>query len=146
MSLEAALQALLAEARRSGDYTALLAEIPYARRLGFRARATEDGVLVHLPFKPELVGNPAAPFIHGGVLGACLEMAAALSLMQQGAKIWPRTIDFTVDYLRGAKPEDCHARAEIVRTGRRVANARMTCWQSGPERPVAVGRGNFQLV
>lgn len=141
-----ALHSLIAQAQQSGDYTPLLARLPYAVRLGFEVRVDSEGLCLQLPYRKELIGNPQIPLVHGGVVGACLEMVALLSLVHEGSSAWPRTIDFTVDYLRGAKPEACWARAQVVRSGRRMANARMTCWQGDASKPVAVGRGHFQLV
>jgi acyl-coenzyme A thioesterase PaaI-like protein len=57
----------------------------------------------------------------------------------------PKTIDFTVDYLRAAKPQDLFADAEVQRAGRRIANVRMRVYQSAASEPVALARGNFLL-
>ena len=49
---------------------AIVASIPYARFLGMRGAAgggrDDDGDALH----ERLIGNPALPAIHGGVLGA----------------------------------------------------------------------------
>jgi acyl-coenzyme A thioesterase PaaI-like protein len=34
----------------------------------------------------------------------------------------PKTIDFTVDYLRSGRPRDAYGRARITRLGRRYAS------------------------
>ena len=140
------LAAIVADARDSGDYNRLLDAIPYARFLGMRVLFHEGLVRVHVPFVPMLIGNSALPSLHGGVAGACLETAALLQLIhEQGGLPMPKTIDFTVDYLRAAKPEDLFAEAEVQRAGRRVANVRMRAFQADVQQPIALGRGNFLL-
>lgn len=135
---------VLLRARATQDYNLLLDAIPYARFLGLRAEALGDQVRVVLPFKASLVGNPRLPALHGGVVGACLEMAALLQVLQQrGVSQVPKTVDFTVDYLRAARPVDLFAQAELQRLGRRIVNVRMRAFQSSPEEPIALARGNF---
>jgi uncharacterized protein (TIGR00369 family) len=138
------LDEALAQARASGDYDLLLAVLPYARFLGLRAERASAGLRVVLPFQPSLVGNPALPALHGGVVGACLEMAALLQIIQlSNAAPIPKTVDFTVDYLRAARAEALFAEAEVQRLGRRIVNVRMRAYQSDAAQPVALGRGNF---
>jgi len=137
-------------ARAVGDYDALLDVIPYARFTGMRAAlldpSTRNLVRVHLPYRIELVGNPTVPAFHGGVVGALLESAALLQLVHARGTGFPKTIDFTVDYLRIARAEDLYAVAEVQRAGRRIANVRMKAYQKSEDDPVALGRGNFLLV
>jgi uncharacterized protein (TIGR00369 family) len=134
----------LSNARAQGDYNLLLDALPYARFLGLRAERTDAGLRVALPFQPSLVGNPAVPALHGGVVGACLEMAALLQIIHlRNAAPIPKTIDFTVDYLRAARPEALFAEAEVQRLGRRIVNVRMRAYQGDGAQPVALGRGNF---
>jgi uncharacterized protein (TIGR00369 family) len=139
-----ALGEALREARATQNYNLLLDAIPYARFLGLRAEAHGEQVRVVLPFKPSLVGNARVPALHGGVVGACLEMAALLQVLQQrGVSQVPKTVDFTVDYLRAARAVDLFAEAEVQRLGRRIVNVRMRAFQDGPDQPVALARGNF---
>lgn len=138
------LAEVLASAQSSGDYNRLLDALPYARFLGLRAELREGTLCVVLPFHGSLVGNPGLPALHGGVVGACLEMAALLQIIHlRRAAPMPKTIDFTVDYLRAARAEPLRAEAEVQRLGRRIVNVRMRAYQSDPAQPVALGRGNF---
>lgn len=140
------LQRIVREARACGDYTTLADAIPYCRLLGMRVTLHADRVRVHVPFQAMLIGNPTLPALHGGVSGAVLETAALLQLIhEQGGLPMPKTIDFTIDYLRSAKPEDLFAEAEVQRSGRRIANVRMRAFQQDGSQPVALGRGNFLL-
>lgn len=139
-----ALAEVLERARDTQDWGLLLDAIPYARFLGLRAQTEGERVRLHLPFKPSLVGNPRLPALHGGVVGACLETAALLQILQQrGVSQVPKTVDFTVDYLRAARAGDLFAEAEVQRLGRRIVNVRMRAFQSVPDEPIALGRGNF---
>ena len=51
----------------------------------------------------------------------------------------PKTIDFTVDYLRAGLPRDCYARATVNRSGRRFASVQVEAWQDNRARPFALG-------
>jgi acyl-coenzyme A thioesterase PaaI-like protein len=57
----------------------------------------------------------------------------------------PKPIGFSVDFLRSAGPRDTHARAEVVKHGRRIMNVRVLAWQESVRKPVAAGVGNFLL-
>jgi acyl-coenzyme A thioesterase PaaI-like protein len=123
---------------------ALIEAIPYARFLGARLEKTANGFECVLPFRQELIGNPVLPAIHGGVLGAFLELTAILRLLDEssGDRV-PKPINFSVDYLRTAGPRDTRARADIFKLGRRIANVHVVAWQEDPDRLVVAGNGKF---
>ena len=99
-----------------------------------------------LPFRDDLVGNAALPALHGGVVGAFLELTALVAAIDLiGSDRVPKPINFSVDYLRSVGPRDTRGRAEIVKQGRRIANVRVLAWQDDPAKPVAAGIGNFLL-
>jgi uncharacterized protein (TIGR00369 family) len=124
----------------------ILTAIPYARFLGVE-EARRDGVLeLVLPFRDEIIGNVRLPAVHGGVLGAFLELTALLQLIDEsGTDRVPKPITFSVDYLRSAGPSTTRARAEIFKLGRRIANVHVIAWQDDRARPVAAGNGKFLL-
>jgi uncharacterized protein (TIGR00369 family) len=129
------------------DVEALLKSIPYCAWLGVSARIEDNAVVLDLPFDAKLVGNPILPALHGGVTGSLLETAAiAQILWETRGKTIPRSVDITIDYLRRAGPLTTHARAHIVRQGRRVISARADMWQDDPTKPVASFRGHFLLA
>ena len=140
-ALDDAVQA----ARASGDYQLVLDALPYARFTGMRAALEGEIVRLRLPFHESLLGNTKPPAFHGGVVGALLESAALLQIAHELGSPFPKTIDFTVDYLRIARPEDLFAVAEVQRKGRRITNVRMRAYQQREDEPVALGRGNFLL-
>ena len=124
----------------------LLATIPYARFLGLTTERDGDALTVTMPFADRLVGNPMLPALHGGVIGAFMEMTALaqLSLAQPGRRV-PKTIDVTIEYLRSAGPKDTYARAILRKVGRRVANVQVEAWQESRAKLVAGLTGHFLL-
>ncbi len=131
-------------ANPSNRTQSLLDGIPYARFLGVRVGGSKGHRELVLPFRKELIGNPVLPAIHGGVLGAFLELTAILCLLDAGVRDRiPKPINFSIDYLRIARPRDTHARAEIFKLGQRIANVHVVAWQTDPGKPVASGNGKF---
>ncbi len=137
----------LAEAKRSGNYTAMLEAVPYSSFLGLTA-ALENGELVTtMKFAEHLIGNPTLPALHGGATGALLESAAVFELLYRvEGIILPKTVTITIDYLRSAAPTDMHARGSITRHGRRVANVRVEAWQTDRTAPVATAHAIFLVI
>jgi acyl-coenzyme A thioesterase PaaI-like protein len=125
----------------------LLQRIPYARFLGVRMQLHGDEMTGVLPFAEHLIGNPLLPALHGGVIGAFMEMTAigqlliAESLMRQ-----PRPVDVSIDYLRSGRPVDTYARTVIKKVGRRIANVQVEAWQDARAAPIAVLHGHFLLT
>lgn len=121
--------------------------IPYADYLGIRVSQTATGPLFRLPYNEKLIGNPRLPALHGGVVAGFAETAALLHVIQslQGSK-FPKSIDFSMDYLRSGKPQDTFASCEVVRVGTRVALVLIRCWQSSPDYPITVARVHLLLT
>ena len=129
------------------DLRLLLERIPYARFLGVRADLAGDEMTAVLPFSEHLIGNPTLPAIHGGVLGAFMEMTALLQLsIKEGQARQPRVIDVSVEYLRSGRPLTTFARAEIKKVGRRIANVHVEAWQEQRDAPIAALRGHFLVT
>jgi uncharacterized protein (TIGR00369 family) len=140
-------RAIAAAARASGDFTAVLAHVPYFRFLGLQIRRDDTGLLTIMPQDNKLIGNPLVPALHGGSLGALMECAAIIQLLASAeSEQVPKTIDISIDYLRSAKPVETTARATVTKHGRRVANVRVECWQGDPDKPVAAMHGHFLLA
>jgi acyl-coenzyme A thioesterase PaaI-like protein len=57
----------------------------------------------------------------------------------------PKTIDFTVDYLRSGLPRDAYARARVNRQGRRYASVHVEAWQDNRQRLFAQATGHFLM-
>jgi uncharacterized protein (TIGR00369 family) len=123
---------------------AVLDAWPYARWLGMRLEPGEAGQVAVLPFAQRLIGNPILPALHGGAVASFLELAALARLDDEGYRA--RTIDFTVDYLRSARPLTMYAEARIVRLGRRAANLTVEAWQDDRTKLTAALRGHFMIL
>ena len=125
---------------------AMLARIPYARFLGLRAELAGDEMTLVMPFAERLIGNVNLPALHGGVVGAFMEMTALAQLsISAGLARQARPIDVTVEYLRSGRPVTSFARAQIKRIGRRVANVHVEAWQEARAKPIASLHGHFHL-
>ena len=57
----------------------------------------------------------------------------------------PKTIDFTVDYLRTGLPRDAYARARVNRSGRRYASVHVEAWQDNRSKLFAQATGHFLM-
>ena len=132
------------------DVLARIAEVPYARFLGLSLELAGDEMTAVLPFQEKLIGNPMLPAIHGGVLGAMMEMTALAQLAVSRSAAGhggglAKPIDVTVEYLRTGRPVDTFARAQIKRMGRRIANVHVEAWQDARGSPIAALHGHFLL-
>jgi len=131
---------------REQRLAATLAAIPYMRFLGMTAELAGDEMTAVLPFAPHLVGNVMIPALHGGVIGAFLEMTALCQLaVREPLRRLPKTIDVTIEYLRPGRAQTTYARADVRKVGRRIANVHVEAWQEHRASPVAALRGHFLL-
>jgi uncharacterized protein (TIGR00369 family) len=134
-------------AARDERLATLLAAIPYARFLGMTADLAGDEMTAILPFSEHLVGNTRIPALHGGVLGAFMEMTALAQLsIREPLERQPRTIDVTIEYLRPGRALTTFARADVRKVGRRIANVHVEAWQESRASPVSALRGHFLLT
>jgi acyl-coenzyme A thioesterase PaaI-like protein len=150
--------------RRDAALRALVGGVPYIGYLGVIFDRRGDELTAILPFDEKLIGNPRIPAIHGGVTAAFLETTAIIELcwslmweeMENGRldpsaltpttlPPLPKTIDFTIDYLRSGLPRDAYARARINRSGRRYASVHVEAWQDNRSRLFAQGTGHFLM-
>ena len=149
--------------RRDAALEKLVSGVPYIQFLGIQFDRRGDELTAVLPFDDKLIGNPLLPAIHGGVTAAFLETTALIELawgmmwdeMENGSAPdfqlgdgpirLPKTIDFTVDYLRSGLPRDAYARATINRSGRRYASVHVEGWQDNRSRLFAQATGHFLM-
>lgn len=126
---------------------AALAAMPYARMLGVSGALEGETFIARVPFRDDLVGNTRLPALHGGLIGAFLEITAliALKIADGQTPVLPRTIGVTVEYLRPGRPRETFARARILRAGRRIANVHVEAWQDESRTPIALLQGRFLL-
>lgn len=152
------------ELRRDALMATLAGRVPFLDFLGVRLDRHGDELTLVLPFTGKLIGNPMVPALHGGATAALLEISALFELSR--TLIWadleklpetgtegggdslpplPRTIDFSIDYLRAGQPADAYARAFVIRSGRRYASVRAEAWQESRARPFAQATVHFLM-
>lgn len=149
--------------RRDALLRRLVEGVPYIGFLGIQFDRRGDELTAIMPFKDDLIGNPLLPALHGGATAAFLEVAAIIEL--SWSMLWeemeagridpaaqglalprlPKTIDFTVDYLRSGLPRDAYARARVNRSGRRYASVHVEAWQDNRARLFAQATGHFLM-
>jgi uncharacterized protein (TIGR00369 family) len=121
-------------------------QVPFNRLLGIRGESAEKGkgVLV-LPVRPDFVGDPRRPALHGGVISSLIDTAggvAAWTALEEGESV--STVDLTVDYLEPARlGGQLRASAELLRKGNRVCHVRVRVTQD--DTLVAEGRGVYNI-
>ncbi|MFT5062161.1 MAG: acyl-coenzyme A thioesterase PaaI-like protein [Sulfitobacter sp.] len=150
--------------RRDTALRALVEGVPYIGFLGIEVERHGDELTAVLAYSDHLIGNPVLPAIHGGVTASFLEVTAIVEI--SWAMLWddlesgrldvasltpetlprlPKTIDFTVDFLRTGLPRDAYARAQVTRAGRRYATVSVEAWQDNRDRPIATANCHFLM-
>jgi len=135
----------------------IFSSLPFNKLLGLEIVSMEDDrPKIRFAMRPELIGNTFQGILHGGVTSAVLDVAGGLvafsglvknlakipveERIQRFAKIG--TIDLRIDYLRPGKGEWFEATGYPLRTGNKVAVARMELHNDGGEL-IAVGTGAY---
>src|SRR5882724_6203763 len=136
----------LAEVRKSGEVAKLAEAIPYARWMRIAPENGTGELLTRMRYHEALIGNTFLPALHGGTLGAMLELTAIFHLLwgTETAAV-PKIVNITVDYLRSARPVDVIARATVTKQGRRLVNVYVEAWQDDRSKPVATANAHFLM-
>jgi len=124
----------------------LLGHSPYARQIGMKLALVDNELRFSLPFHEHNIGNDQLPALHGGLIGGFMEMAAIMHLLwiRESSTI-PRTVDFSIDYLRPGLARELFADCSVTKHGQQIANVQVSVWQESPDKPVAVARAHFLL-
>jgi uncharacterized protein (TIGR00369 family) len=134
----------LAEARKTGDVARLADAIPYAQWMWIAPEHSTGELLTRMRYHDSLIGNTHLPAIHGGTLGAMLEMTAIFHLLwEMETETVPKIVNITIDYLRSARPRDVVAAAKVTKQGRRMVNVFAEAWQDDRSKPVASASAHF---
>jgi len=117
--------------------------------LGYTITRVDSGeVDLSFPYKEEVVGNPLAGVVHGGVIVSLLDTCcstAAMTVLNRPA-ITP-TIDLRLDYMRPAEPnKPIYVTAKVYRNTSSVIFCRGVAWQDDPDSPIAHCVANFMRV
>ena len=149
--------------RRDLVLNVIVNQVPYIEFLGVTFDRHGDDLTATMRFHEDLIGNSALPALHGGATAAFLEVTAIVGLawnslwddietkklnietVKIGEIALPKTIDFTVDYLRSGLPRDAYARARVNRSGRRYASVHVEGWQDSRDRLFVQASGHFLM-
>jgi acyl-coenzyme A thioesterase PaaI-like protein len=150
--------------RRDRALAALVSGVPYIATMGISFDRRGDELTAVLNYQDKLIGNPLLPAIHGGATASFLEVTAIMelsfhllwdeietgrmdadTLTPETLPRMPKTIDFTVDYLRSGLPRDAYARARVNRSGRRYASVHVEAWQDNRHKLFAQATGHFLM-
>ena len=149
--------------RRDLVLNVIVNQVPYIEFLGVTFDRHGDDLTATMRFHEDLIGNSALPALHGGATAAFLEVTAIVGLawnslwddietkklnietIKVGEIALPKTIDFTVDYLRPGLPCDAYARARVNRSGRRYASVHVEGWQDSRDRLFVQASGHFLM-
>jgi uncharacterized protein (TIGR00369 family) len=133
------------------------ARIPFNQVLGIEIDAlSSEQVTMHLPMRPELVGNFVQGILHGGAIASLLDVAggamaligaferhAGLPALERMARLSRLgTIDLRIDYLRPGRGQRFTATAVPLRAGNKVAVVRSELHNEEGVL-VAVGTGTY---
>ncbi|MCC5879922.1 MAG: thioesterase family protein [Idiomarina sp.] len=135
-------------------------QIPFHRLIGLEVtRFASDISEVQFRWKPELIGNAPQGILHGGVTATALDMCGGLVGIASVVEKLPHdtapeevikrisrcgTIDLRVDYVRPGRGETFITTAHIIRSGNKVAVARMEL-HNQDNMLIAFGTGTYMV-
>ena len=115
-------------------------EMPFNKLLGLEVtQFNSQESTVSIKWHDKLIGNPEQRILHGGVTASALDLAggvvAAANILSQLPELSPKiisqslsrlsTIDLRTDFVRPGRGDIFIATAKIIRSGSKVAVARM---------------------
>ena len=107
-----------------------------------------DPLILKIPYRPELVGDPDTGVIAGGVVTTLLDSACGWATglaLKEPTSI--ATLDLRIDYMRAAEPgAEIRARAHCYKLTRSIAFVRATAYDRSPNDPVATAQAAFMLT
>lgn len=148
---------LVAQAKTGGVIDGVIADVPYLAFLGLRLQCDGENLQLLMPYDDRLIGSPIPPRLHGGTIGALLEIAGAVQVMsallgnaeniqEPKSLAVPKPIGITIDYLRAGAQKDVIATATVKRLGRRIASVISEAWQDEPDKPIATAQMHFLVA
>jgi len=134
-------------------------DMPFNQLLGlkithFNCQESE----IRFKWQDKLIGNPIQKILHGGVTASALDLAggvvAAANIIDQLDDLSPEsiqqslrklgTIDLRTDFLRPGRGKEFFATAKIIRSGNKVAVARMELHNEKNDH-IAFGTGTYMV-
>lgn len=133
--------------------------MPFNKLLGLKiTQFNSDESEIRFAWQDKLIGNPLQKILHGGVTASALDLAggvvAAACIIEQLDDASPDkiqqslsklgTIDLRTDFLRPGRGEEFIATARIIRSGNKVAVARMELHNELGDH-IAFGTGTYMV-
>jgi len=134
-------------------------DMPFNQLLGWKIKQFDTQQSeVRFLWQDKLVGNPLQKILHGGVTASVLDLAggivAAANIIDQLDDLSPQnihqslsklsTIDLRTDFLRPGRGQEFIATARIIRSGSKVAVARMELHNEKNDH-IAFGTGTYMV-
>ncbi len=122
--------------------------IPFHEVLGLQLIEMREGyAAIRIPFRRELVGDPRANRIHGGVISTAMDAAggAAGITTLSGENDQSATVDIHIDYMHPGKAEDIVVEGRIVRNGNSLIFTQMTARHAGDDKILAQARAIYRV-
>ena len=134
-------------------------DMPFNQLLGLKIKQFDTQQSeVRFLWQDKLVGNPLQKILHGGVTASVLDLAggivAAANIIDQLDDLSPHnihqslsklsTIDLRTDFLRPGRGQEFIATARIIRSGSKVAVARMELHNEKNDH-IAFGTGTYMV-
>jgi uncharacterized protein (TIGR00369 family) len=125
--------------------------VPHNAALGLRVIDCAPAmVILELPWREDLVGNPETGVLHGGAITTLLDACSGASVFLALRQPIPiATLDLRIDYLRPATAhQTVRARAECYRVTRNVAFTRCIAYHGddhSDRHAIASAAGTFML-
>jgi len=133
--------------------------MPFNQLLGLKiTRFSAEQSEIRFVWQDKLIGNPMQKILHGGVTASALDLAggtvAAANIIKQLSDITPQniqksisklgTIDLRTDFLRPGRGDEFIVTAHIIRSGSKVAVARMEMHNEKGDH-IAFGTGTYMV-
>lgn len=134
-------------------------QMPFHQLIGLEIPCYENNKIeLKIAMKPELVGNIMHGILHGGVTASLLDVAGGMIVFSDVLEnmedlseeaVTKRlqnlgTIDLRIDYLRPGRGKEFTATATVIRTGNKVAVARMELHNEQGDH-IAFGTGTYMV-
>lgn len=122
--------------------------VPHNAALGLRVIDCAPAmVILELPWREDLVGNPETGVLHGGAITTLLDACSGASVFLALRQPIPiATLDLRIDYLKpAAAGREVLARATCYKTTRNVAFTRAIAFHDDEADPIASANGTFML-
>jgi len=113
-----------------------------------------EGAAMAVPWRPELVGDPATGVMAGGVITTLLDhvcgLAVSSAVIASGGTFMEfgmATLDLRIDYMRPAEPRrEVIALARCYKLTRSIAFVRASAFEDDESNPVATAQAAFAFT